>query len=284
MDEVVNVDTKRRADRHAKLKKIKEKYTEILKERREHLRKLAETVGSDDRRHAGAPAAIRDGAHGILRRSCWKSSRRNARWKPSSRRGAARRGPHGDIGPRSPRPTSNDWIDQDPTIVQLDRQARQDGRAISSAEMAHVRSVARNAASGPVAEHGCADDSTRPRRSLDEQASGAAPSRDPATPGAGQDRAGRTRAMRTEQELAMLNDLEQRLNDEIKSISKINQSLTINTLDLQAIQDDVAQMEEPQTRSDRRWRPSTSSWRRPPNPDHRGRRRPAAPGTRRNGT
>ncbi len=48
MDEVVNVDTKRRADRHAKLKGIKESYAEILKERRERLRKNAEAVGSDN--------------------------------------------------------------------------------------------------------------------------------------------------------------------------------------------------------------------------------------------
>jgi polysaccharide biosynthesis transport protein len=48
MDEVVNVDTKRRADRHSKLKSIKDNYAEILKERRERLRKSAEAVGSDD--------------------------------------------------------------------------------------------------------------------------------------------------------------------------------------------------------------------------------------------
>ena len=49
MDEVVNVDIKRRADRHRQLRKTKDRYTEMLKERRETLRKLAETVGSDDR-------------------------------------------------------------------------------------------------------------------------------------------------------------------------------------------------------------------------------------------
>ena len=49
MDEVVNVDTKRRADRYAMLGRIKDKYGEILKERRDRLRKNAEAVGSDDR-------------------------------------------------------------------------------------------------------------------------------------------------------------------------------------------------------------------------------------------
>ena len=50
MEEVVNVDIKRRADRFAMLKKIKQTLGDMLKERRESQRKLAETVGSDDRR------------------------------------------------------------------------------------------------------------------------------------------------------------------------------------------------------------------------------------------
>jgi hypothetical protein len=48
MDQVVNVDTKRRADRHTKLKAIKANYVEILKERRERLRKLQEAIGGDN--------------------------------------------------------------------------------------------------------------------------------------------------------------------------------------------------------------------------------------------
>jgi hypothetical protein len=47
MQEVASVDRKRQADRHSKLKKIKQTYTEIIKERRESARKLSESVGSD---------------------------------------------------------------------------------------------------------------------------------------------------------------------------------------------------------------------------------------------
>ena len=46
MQEVVGVETRRQEDRRSKLKKIKQSYTEILKERREHARKLSESVGS----------------------------------------------------------------------------------------------------------------------------------------------------------------------------------------------------------------------------------------------
>jgi capsular exopolysaccharide synthesis family protein len=45
------------------------------------------------------------------------------------------------------------------------------------------------------------------------------------------------------QERQMLEDLESRLKEEVKSISVVNQKMTVSTLDLQTIQDDVAQME-----------------------------------------
>jgi succinoglycan biosynthesis transport protein ExoP len=47
LEEVANVDIKRRVDRHSKLKKIKQTYREIIKERRESARKLSGSVGSD---------------------------------------------------------------------------------------------------------------------------------------------------------------------------------------------------------------------------------------------
>jgi len=49
MDEIVLYDVKRRAERHATLKSIQEKYRELLKERREMLRKRPVTAASDDR-------------------------------------------------------------------------------------------------------------------------------------------------------------------------------------------------------------------------------------------
>ena len=50
IDVVVTVDAKRRADRYAQLKKLKATYGEALKERRNALRKLAESVGSTEDR------------------------------------------------------------------------------------------------------------------------------------------------------------------------------------------------------------------------------------------
>jgi hypothetical protein len=48
MEQVVNLDIKRRADRHGKLKKIRQTYAEILKERRETARKLSESLASGE--------------------------------------------------------------------------------------------------------------------------------------------------------------------------------------------------------------------------------------------
>jgi hypothetical protein len=49
IDEVVNVDLKRRMERLDNLKKLKEKYNDLLRKKRETLRRLAESVGRDER-------------------------------------------------------------------------------------------------------------------------------------------------------------------------------------------------------------------------------------------
>jgi hypothetical protein len=46
LQEVVGVEQKQRADRHSKLKRIKQQYADLLKERRDHARKLSESLGS----------------------------------------------------------------------------------------------------------------------------------------------------------------------------------------------------------------------------------------------
>jgi capsular exopolysaccharide synthesis family protein len=53
-----------------------------------------------------------------------------------------------------------------------------------------------------------------------------------------------TRGNDAEQELAVLTELELRLNAEIKSVSDVNRSMTVSTLDLQSIQEEVAQLQD----------------------------------------
>ena len=67
MEEIVNVDIKRRADRYDKLRKLKTQYENILKERRENLRKLSEAVPTDD----GLVAVEREKAELLLSHTLW---------------------------------------------------------------------------------------------------------------------------------------------------------------------------------------------------------------------
>jgi hypothetical protein len=48
VEEIVNVNRKQLMSRHEKLKKIAEQYSQVLKERRQTVRQLAETLGEDD--------------------------------------------------------------------------------------------------------------------------------------------------------------------------------------------------------------------------------------------
>ena len=61
MDEVVNVDAKRRRARHDYLKKLRQTYADRLKVKRETMRKKAETIGSEDRQAQSPGATVRDG-------------------------------------------------------------------------------------------------------------------------------------------------------------------------------------------------------------------------------
>jgi polysaccharide biosynthesis transport protein len=49
LEEVVNIEHKRRQDRYGMLRKLKDQYVETLKSKRQGLKKLAEAVGSNDR-------------------------------------------------------------------------------------------------------------------------------------------------------------------------------------------------------------------------------------------
>jgi uncharacterized protein involved in exopolysaccharide biosynthesis len=67
VNQIVDVERKRQSERYDKLKKLWEQYTEMLKERRQHLRRLAEVVGNDD-----DPAVVeREKAELFLSHTLW---------------------------------------------------------------------------------------------------------------------------------------------------------------------------------------------------------------------
>jgi len=241
MDEVVDADTKRRTTRHDQLKELKLQYTEWLKERRDTLRKLAETVGSDDRqtlalRQQYAMEHLANVRRDLLEVQSQK--RKVQAWLSTQRPGEA-----GDET-TSPSVTEADvvgWIDKDPIIASLVAKLAHDEQQLNTAD-AQIRKAARNPAGDPVTRR-LRDDLAATRRLLQSKRAALRPTairqlRE-------QDHGDQvTRGNGIEQELAMLVDLEQRLNAEIKTIAEGIQSLTVNTLDLQAIQDEVAQMQE----------------------------------------
>jgi hypothetical protein len=67
MDEVVNVDSKRRTQRHQQLKKLRDTYSQVIKVKREAVRKLSETFGSDDQPPAALDSEISHRLYSDLR-------------------------------------------------------------------------------------------------------------------------------------------------------------------------------------------------------------------------
>ena len=79
-----------------------------------------------------------------------------------------------------------------------------------------------------------------------------------------------------EQDLAMLHELEQRLNAEMKGVQEGNQTATVKTLDLQSSQDDIVQMQIAASTVASEVEALNLELSAPPrSPEDRGRRRPA---------
>jgi polysaccharide biosynthesis transport protein len=240
VEEVVNVDKKRRVDRHSKLKKIKQTYTEILKERRDHQRKLAVTIGSDDRQTLAIRQRYAMEHMAALRSELLdiQSQKRKAesllkvqRPRENSVDGSSTVATSADI---------NRLVDQDPGVAALvDRLAAAEERL--SSEGGRVRSIARQGAAEPAFKflrdqvYSAQASLKRRRAAVRATVIQQLRSEDEGDPSTPKDPNG--------QQLVMLNDLEQRLMSEIGSTEKGNQSVTENTLDLRELQEEVAQME-----------------------------------------
>ena len=241
IEEVVNVDIKKRTDRHAKLKKIKQTYTELLKERHEHQRKLAVTAGSDDRQTLALRQQFTMEHMASLRSELLdiQSQKRKAESQLKFRRPR-----ENTVDPASPGATAADlnrMIDHDPTVASLvDKLADAEERL--SSETVRVRGIARQGAADPAIKV-VRDYVSSVRTLLAKQRATVRTAMLRQSRRANQEGDSSTPSDPNEQQLVMLNDLEQRLTDEINSVDKGNQSMTENTLDLRELQEEVAQME-----------------------------------------
>jgi capsular exopolysaccharide synthesis family protein len=240
MDEVVNRDLKRRTERFDRLKKIKDNYADLLRTRRETMRKLAESVGSNDRETlALRQQYAMEHLHYLQKELIDIQSQKR---KIEAQLEQLRPGEGEASEPvLSSEHEIDQLIDQHPAVVGLAEMLARRQQQLDT-QRANLRRMSRNPAAEPsVRVLGSTVDGLR--QALARRRKEVRPEvirqvrwqRSADDDSKGQD---------LRRELAMLADLERRLDAEIKSISVVNHSLTVNTLDLQANQEEVAQMQD----------------------------------------
>ncbi len=144
MDEVVNVDQRRRIERFDHLKKIRDTYTETLKKKRETMRKLAEAVGSDDKETLALRQQYAMEHSQYLQKELLdiKSRRR----KVESQLKLLRPGEPGDSAAEPEPPTEQEvdrLVEEHPAVADLVAQLAQRQRRLE-VERAKVRRISRN--------------------------------------------------------------------------------------------------------------------------------------------
>ena len=241
MDEVVNVEHKRRLERHDTLKRLSKQYADTLKGRRETLRRLAESVGSDNRETLAIQQQFAIEHLAAVKKELLEvqSQKRKAEALLKTRRLESFQE---TVAPTVSNAEVDRLIEQDPKICALSANLANMQQRLAS-ESAHSKQVARNSAMDPVL-NGLRAEVASLKKSLARERAAIRPIvmirqiQNPDTD------APVSQDVETRQQLAMLEDLEQRLNGDIKSLSEGNHSLTVNTFGLQEIQDDIAQIQE----------------------------------------
>jgi capsular exopolysaccharide synthesis family protein len=241
MDEVVHVDLKRRTERFDQLKKLKGSYADLLRKKRDTMRKLAEAVGSDDRQTLALRQQYAMEHLHYLQKELLdiKSRRRKLEAGLQLVRPAGEGDPAMEPAPLSEAEIDR-LVDRHPAVLELADELAERQRQLET-QKANLRRIARRHAADPSvtaldhAVKSLRESLGRRRQEVRPEVIQLARRQAAVAEGSQGDGIG--------QELTMIAELERRLNDEIKSISVVNQSLTVNTLYLQANQEEVAQME-----------------------------------------
>ncbi|MFI5454480.1 MAG: M56 family metallopeptidase [Isosphaerales bacterium] len=220
---ITDDDSKANVD---KVEKLKEQYGELLKERRTNLRKLAQTVGSDDRQTLAYRQQIAMEHLAYVRKDLEdvQSQKRKVQARLKAQRPKEPRGE--TSAPPATEADINAWIDGKPSIASLIAKLAQDEQKLNS-ETAHRRLAARNPSGDPLLKRMQRDVAATQKLLKSKRAA----LRPIAIEQLQQKHRGdqATRGDGIEQELAMLDDLEQRLSAEINSISKEMNSKNLNS-------------------------------------------------------
>jgi capsular exopolysaccharide synthesis family protein len=236
MEQVVNVDAKRRSDRHAKLKEIKDRYGEQLKDRRDRLKRSAEAVGSDDRQTLALRQQFAWEHVASLRKELLDIQSRKRRAEVAIK-----------TKPESPEPREpsideaeiDEWLGQNPVIAEIEAQVRTDNsrlnayanrlrllsRITEDSYLKRLRETVKR--TEEVLKKKRSELRSMARRQLEHRRKTEQVAETPSDI----------------EDVTMLTELEERLDAEIKSVSEANRSLNVKTLDLSALQDETAQLQ-----------------------------------------
>ena len=244
MDEIVNRESRLRKSRLDTLKKLSKTYTEMMKAKRENIRKLAQQAGSDDRQTLVLQKQFAMEHLASLRKelSEIESQKRKAEAILRTRRPDTLQE---TAAPLVSNAEVDRLVEEDPGVSGLSSSLADMQHRLAT-ESSHSKQVARNSAMDPVVKKlreevsSLKNSLTRRRaeirrlviRRLQDPESGIDPSkRDTTGP-----------------QLAVFEDVEQHLRAEIEKLSKSDEKQTENTLDLQDLQDDVAQIQQAATK------------------------------------
>jgi capsular exopolysaccharide synthesis family protein len=243
MDEVGNKDANQRSARHATLKKIKDNYAAILKDRQDTLRKLAENVGSEDRATVALRQQLAMEHQARLKHELLEVQLQKKRLEAQLKTRQHTEEPLTETAARTISEADIERaIDQHPAIAALNTRLATEENQLATAT-ANLRMVSRNGSRGDPALKRLKDELAQTEKLIDKERKRLRPS--VVRRLQEQDRTDQVvRGDQTQQELAMYNELEKSLNNDIDSKNKDNQTLTSNTLDLQSIQDEVAQYKD----------------------------------------
>jgi len=238
IDEVVNREHKRRLERFDRLKTLKEQYAETLKTKRQNLRKLAESAGSNDRETLALKQQFALEHQAAIQKELLEvqSERRKVEAELEAM------GQDVDADPEAePQITEAEiWmaIEADPSVAQLRGQLAE-AEAEWKRAVEHLKRVSRNYRTDPSLR--------RYHNAVEHAQQALAERRRELRPLVIQrlrqsDRP-RSRADEVRQQRVMLQDLESRLESELEQFKEGTRELNVNTLDLQAVQDEIEQIE-----------------------------------------
>jgi capsular exopolysaccharide synthesis family protein len=245
IEEVVNVDLKRRLERYDKLKGLKEQYAGWLKERRDTLRKLAETVGSDDRETLAKRQQFAMEHLDHVRKDLLEVQSQKRKVEARLRTQRPEEAPEDPTAmaaaPRVSESDINQWIDRHPDVASLfDKLAHE--KQVLSSETARIQAISRNAGADPVLRRLRVAVQATEKMIRSTKAALRPIAIRQLSEGLTGDQI--IRGNDDLRDLATYEYLERQLTLDLQSITDGNQVLTTKTLDLQSQQDEIAQFQQ----------------------------------------